>query len=319
MLTVVVGLGSALIFGAADFLGGLAAKRLGAILTTGLAAAVGIGVFTLIGFVVPGRWSWEAVGYGALSGVFGAAAIGLLYACLAIGPMSILSPLTALVSAVTPLVVAVAYGDVIGMLGWIGLGVGLVAIVFVGFVPEKGAVRPSTRGILMAIGSGIAIGAFLIVMDLAPDDSGIVPMLANRTTNAAIMLTIAAVIAIVAGVRRSRAASLPSGDPSSPLRPLSEPSSPLRPLSEPQASRRGGALRTGIWLVVACGVVDAIANGGLLWGVRIGDLSVMAVLTALYPIGTIVLARVVLKERIAPIQYVGLVLAIAASALLALD
>ena len=367
MLTVVVGLGSALIFGAADFLGGLAAKRLGAILATGLAAAVGIGVFTILGSVVPGRWSWEAVGYGALSGVCGAAAIGLLYACLAIGPMSILSPLTALVSAVVPLIVAVGYGESIGLLGWIGLGVGLIAIVFVGFVPEKGAVRPSTRGILMAIGSGIAIGAFLIVMDLAPDDSGIVPMLANRTANAAIMLTIAAVIAIVAAARRARARvgaldpltgtpvgpgsadsrgsqseptldSRPLSEPASardPLdepapvraslrepaldsRPLSEPAPPRGSLSEPQASRRA-ALRTGIWLVVACGIVDAIANGGLLWGVRIGDLSVMAVLTALYPIGTIVLARLVLKERIAPIQYLGLALAIAASALLALD
>ena len=116
MLTVIVGLGSALIFGAADFLGGLASKRVGAILTTGLAATVGIGVFALIGFAVPGRWSWEAIGYGALSGVFGAVAIGLLYACLAIGPMSILSPLTALVSAVTPLIVAVGYGESIAEL-----------------------------------------------------------------------------------------------------------------------------------------------------------------------------------------------------------
>lgn len=296
MLTVVVGLTSALVFGAADFLGGLATKRLGAVLATGLAAAVGLGVFTILGFFIPGRWSWEAIGYGALSGVCGAAAIGLLYACLAIGPMSILSPLTALVSAVVPLVVAVGLGDTIGALGWAGLGVGLVAIVFVGFVPEKGAVRPSAKGIVMAVGSGLAIGAFLIVMDLAPDDSGIVPMLANRATNASIMLTIAAVIAFVAAGRRARADAL--GTP---------------------PRRAAGSLRTGLWLVVACGIVDAIANGGLLWGVRIGDLSVMAVLTALYPIGTILLARIVLKERIAPIQYVGLVLAIAASAMLALD
>lgn len=293
MLTVVVGLSSALVFGAADFLGGLAAKRLGAILATGLAATVGIVVFMLLGLAIPGRWSWEAIGYGALSGVFGAAAIGLLYACLAIGPMSILSPLTALVSAVVPLVVAVGGGETIGVLGWIGLAVGLVAIVFVGFVPEKGAVRPSARGILMAVGSGVAIGAFLIVMDRAPDDSGIVPMIANRATNATIMLSIAAVIAIAAAVRRSRTPDA------------------LRPPNR----LRGGA----IWLVIGCGVIDAVANGGLLWGVRIGELSVMAVLTALYPIGTIILARVVLRERIAPIQYAGLALAIAASAMLALD
>jgi len=314
VLTVVVGFGSAMVFGAADFLGGLAAKRLGSILATGLAAAVGIAVFILIGLAVPGRWSWEAIAFGALSGVCGAVAIALLYACLAIGPMSILSPLTALVSAVVPLIVAVGYGEAIGTLGWVGLGVGLLAIVFVGFVPEKGAVRPSTRGILMAVGSGMAIGAFLIVLDLAPDDSGVLPMIANRTTNAAIMLTIAAVIAVVAGVRRTRVRVAAAPDP---LAGTPEPAADGAP-SAPRASRSAG-LRIGIWLAVACGVVDAIANGGVLWGVRIGELSIMAVLTALYPIGTIVLARLVLKERIAPIQYVGLVLAMAASALLALD
>jgi len=295
MLTVVVGFTSAIVFGTADFLGGLAAKRIGSVLATGLAAAVGIAVFLLLALVVPGQWSWEAIGYGALSGVCGAVAIGLLYACLAIGPMSILSPLTALVSAVVPLIVAVTLGDVIGVLGWIGLGVGLVAVVLVGFVPERGAVRPSVRGIVMAIGSGIAIGAFLIVIDLAPDDSGVVPMIANRTANAAIMLTIAAIIAIVLARRRA------GGDA----------------LAAPR--RAPGVLRAGLLLAVVCGVVDAIANGGLLWGVRIGDLSVMAVLTALYPIGTILLARIVLKERIAPVQYAGLALAIVASAMLALD
>ncbi len=295
MLAVVVGLGSALVFGTADFLGGLSAKRLCAVLATGIAAAAGIAVAVLLGLLIPGRWSWEAVGYGALSGVLGAIAIGLLYACLAIGPMSILSPLTALVSAIVPLGVAIATGDRIGLLGWLGLAAGLVAVVFVGFVPEKGVVRPSVRGLVMAIGSGIAIGGFLIVIDRAPDDSGLIPIIANRTTNAAIMLSLAGVLALIAAARRRSGAD-------------------VRP-----AGRAPGVLRAGLWLAVACGVIDAIANGGLLWGVRIGELSVMAVLTALYPIGTIVLARIVLKERIAPIQYVGLALAIAASALLALD
>jgi drug/metabolite transporter (DMT)-like permease len=56
----------------------------------------------------------------------------------------------------------------------------------------------------------------------------------------------------------------------------------------------------------------------LLIGIRIGDLTVMSVLTAMYPAGTILLAAVVLKERIAPVQWVGLALALVAAALLAL-
>ncbi|HEY3407276.1 MAG TPA: EamA family transporter, partial [Propionicimonas sp.] len=52
-------------------------------------------------------------------------------------------------------------------------------------------------------------------------------------------------------------------------------------------------------------------------GVRLGDLSVIGVLTALYPAGTILLAATVLKERIAPVQWAGLALALVATSLLA--
>jgi drug/metabolite transporter (DMT)-like permease len=43
----------------------------------------------------------------------------------------------------------------------------------------------------------------------------------------------------------------------------------------------------------------------------------MSVLTALYPAGTIILAAIVLKERIAPVQWAGLVLALVATGMLA--
>ena len=222
---------------------------------------------------------------GALSGVAGAVAIGLLYACLAIGPMSILSPLTAVVSAIVPLTVGLARGERLGPVGYVALGIALVAVVLVGFVPEKGAVRPSLKGILMAIGSGIAIGAFLIIIDATPDESGIVPLILNRATNAAVMFAVLGVVTVVA-LRRGVGGS--------------------------------AIVRRGIQLAIACGVVDVVANVGLLVGVRIGELSIMSVLTAMYPAGTIILAAVVLKERIAPVQYVGLALAIAAGAMLAL-
>jgi drug/metabolite transporter (DMT)-like permease len=63
--------------------------------------------------------------------------------------------------------------------------------------------------------------------------------------------------------------------------------------------------------------VDAVANVLLLVGIRIGDLSVISVLTAMYPAGTIILAAVVLRERIAPVQWVGLILALIAAGMLA--
>lgn len=289
MLTVVVGLSSALVFGAADFLGGLAAKRMSAVLATAIAALAGLVVALVVLPFLGGVWSPQAVLLGALSGVAGAIAIGLLYASLAIGPMSILSPLTAVVSAIVPLTVGLIAGERLGVIGYIALALALVAIVLVGFVPEKGAVRPSLKGVLMAVGSGIAIGAFLIIIDATPDDSGILPLVFNRATNSTIMFAIIGIIALI-GYRRRRG------------------------LPDPNR----GAWRAGLRFAIACGAIDVIANAGLLLGVRLGELSVMAVLTALYPAGTIILAAIVLKERIAPVQYVGLALAIVAGGMLAL-
>ena len=78
------------------------------------------------------------------------------------------------------------------------------------------------------------------------------------------------------------------------------------------------ATATGVRLAIACGVVDVTANGLLLIGIRAGDLSVAAVLGAMYPAGTILLAALVLKERIAPVQWAGLALALVAAGMLAL-
>ncbi|WP_240034803.1 EamA family transporter [Glaciihabitans arcticus] len=128
------------------------------------------------------------------------------------------------------------------------------------------------------------IGAFLILIDQTPDDSGLVPLIANRAVSG-LILTLAV------GVLWLRARKRTPGARPDPITLL---------------------------LAIACGVVDAVANTGLLLGLRLGDLTVMSVLTALYPAGTIILAAIVLKERIAPVQVIGLVLALAAAAMLAL-
>ena len=297
MLTVVVGLVSALVYGAADFLGGSASRRISPVRVTAVAAVTGLVVLLAALPFVGGTWSREAVLLGALSGLTGAVAIGLLYACLAIGPMSILSPLTAVVSAVVPLTIGLAGGERLGPIGYVALALALVAVVLVGFVPEKGAVRPRLVGVAMAVGSGLAIGLFLVIIDQTPDDSGLVPLVLNRAASGAILFAAVGVLFIYGRSRRSRSDRIQTPD-------------------TPAPDTRGW--RPGLALAVLCGVVDAAANTGLLIGLRIGELSVMAVLTALYPAGTIILAAIVLKERIAPVQVAGLVLAVAAGAMLAL-
>ena len=330
MLTAVLSLTGALVYGTADFLGGLAAKRISAILTTAIGALSGLVALAAAFPLLGGEWRTDDVLWGLVSGVIGAVAISLLYASLAIGPMSILSPLTALVSAVVPMAWGLLVGaERLAAVGYWALGVALVAVVLVGFVPERGAVRPSLRGILMALGSGTAIGAFYVTISQTSDESGVVPLLANRAVNAAMMFAALGVLALVAVARHRRAASV-AGEwaprraapsivgvvPPSPGASLSRPGSracPPRTVVRPAASD----LATGIRLAIACGVVDVTANVLLLLGIRAGDLAIAAVLGAMYPAGTILLAAVVLGERIAPVQWVGLVLALAAAGMLA--
>ncbi|MGZ0213089.1 MAG: EamA family transporter [Actinomycetales bacterium] len=290
MFTVFLGLSSALTFGAADFFGGIAAKRISPILATAVGALAGLVVLLFIFPFVTNVWSTEAVLYGILAGVNSAVAIGLLYACLAIGPMSILSPVTAVMSALVPVTVGLLRGESLGTFGFVAIPVALIAVVLVGFVPEKDAVRPSLKALLMAVGAGSAIGLFFVILDAAPDDSGIIPVVGNRVVNALLMFTLFFVMAALA--KRKRAgASAPARHP---------------------------AWRRGIYFAMVGGTLDVIANMAIITGVRTGDLSVIAVLTALYPAGTVLLAAIVLRERIAPVQYVGIALGIAASILLVL-
>jgi drug/metabolite transporter (DMT)-like permease len=302
MGSALLGLFGAFVYGSADFLGGVAARRIGPLRTTAVGAAAGLILLLLALPVVGGMWSAAALGWGALSGLAGAVAIALLYACLAIGPMSILSPLTALVSALVPVTWGLVGGDRFEPIGYLALGLALVAVVLVGFVPEKNAVRPRTRALLMAVGAGAMIGVFLILLDHTPDDSGVVPLIANRITNAAVMWTVVAIVVVRA---RSRVAVAAARGPVAAL------AAPLR--GGMRLESRGVAIASG------GGALDATANLLILIALRLGDLTTVSVLTALYPAGTVLLAAIVLRERVAPVQWGGLALAIVAAALLAVN
>ena len=317
MLTVLVGLSGALIFGAADFLGGMASRKISSVRVTAIAAAVGLVLLLAAHPLFGGEWSPEALLFGGLSGVTGAGAIVLLYACLAIGPMSILSPLTAVVSAIVPMTVGLIRGERLELLGYTALGLALVAVVLVGFVPEQDAVRSSAKAIAMATGSGVLIGAFLILIDLAPADSGLTPLIANRAVNATIMFTVIAIISLVALGRRS-AVTVPAATAAAAAPATIERPAPVEgPESMVAQTHSPHPWLAGLKLAIFCGILDAVANGLLLLGLRLGELTVISVLTAMYSASTIILAALFLRERMKPLQIFGLALALASAAMLA--
>jgi drug/metabolite transporter (DMT)-like permease len=318
MLSAGLALFGAVVYGAADFFGGLAAKRLRSIVVTAASAASGLVFLTLLLPVVGGEWAPADVAWGAVAGAFGVIAIALLYACLAIGPMSILSPLTAVVSAIAPMLWGLfVNGETLSAIGYLGLGVALVAVVLVGFIPGERVVRPSARGLIMAVGAGIAIGAFLIAIDQTSSESGLVPLVVTRATNMAITAIIIGALVIRALSTGRRAASVL--DVSGVV--IGATPSGHADLEHAGVSSGAGvpASRNRAWLLaIICGVVDAAANAIMLLALRIGDLSIVSALTALYPAGTIILAAVVLKERVGAVQWAGLALALIAGGMLAL-
>jgi drug/metabolite transporter (DMT)-like permease len=319
VLPAVLSLAGAIVYGSADFLGGLAAKRLRSIVVTAVAAATGLVLLLAAYPLIGGAWLPADIGWGVVSGITGAIAIVLLYACLAIGPMSILSPLTAVVSAIAPIFWGLlVQGETLAWIGYAGLGVALLAVVLVGFIPGEAVVRPSIRGLLLATGAGLSIGAFLIVIAQTSDESGLVPLIVNRTVSAIITSAIVAVLAITAlrkglpassvfAAAGARIGATPTGH--ADLEHAEE-----HPATLAHSSPRGRAW----WLAAACGGLDATANVVMVAALRIGDLAIVSALTAMYPAGTILLAAIVLRERIAFIQWIGLALALTAGVMLAL-
>ncbi|MBW9095498.1 EamA family transporter [Microbacterium jejuense] len=317
MLSAALALFGALVYGSADFLGGLAAKRLRSLVVTAVAALSGLIALAVAQPLLGGAGSGADIAWGVLGGVVSVVAIALLYACLALGPMSILSPLTAVVSAVAPMLWGLLVdGEALAPIGYAGLAVALVAVVLVGFIPGERIVRPSARGLAMAAGAGLAIGAFLIIIDQTSPASGLAPLVASRATSGVITFAVVGVL-VLAAVRRGAAARS--------VLHVSEPSLGATPSGRADLEHTASGAVTVVpsagrawWLAAFCGVADAAANALMLLALREGDLAVVSALTALYPAGTILLAALVLRERVAAIQWLGLGLALVAGGMLAL-
>jgi drug/metabolite transporter (DMT)-like permease len=318
MISAALALVGAFAYGSADFLGGLAARRLRSLVVTALAAFSGLIAYLIVQLALPGEWLLAVMLWGLLGGVFGVVALMLLYACLAIGPMSILSPLTAVISAIAPMTWGLLIdGETLPPLGYAGLAVALVAVVLVGFIPGESVVRPSLRGVIMAVGSGLAIGGFLIVIDQTSPESGFVPLIVGRGTSTVITGAVVLALVVIA-VKRGGAASdalnatpIALGGAPSGHADLEHATGTVQ-LSWPLTRQRA------LLLALGCGVLDAVANALILTALRTGDLSVVSALTALYPAGTILLAALVLRERVAGVQWLGLALALTAGGMLAL-
>src|SRR4051794_37181608 len=181
-------LASSLAYGAADYLGGVAARGAHVLRVVVIAAPASLLVELLLWPVVGATFVPGAVAWGAASGLASAAAFALLYRTLAIGPMSVLSPITALVSAALPVTVGGIEGEQLSGLAVGGMALALVAIVLVSSGAGTRGLRPSRTALILAFGAGSAIALQLICLDQAPGGSGVAPLIVGRAVSSAVVL-----------------------------------------------------------------------------------------------------------------------------------
>lgn len=278
-LAALFALSAAVAYGVGDFLGGVAARRLPATAVVLWSHVVGLALLAATAPLVGGDLTTEALAVGAVAGVLGAAGITLFYRSLAVGTMSVVAPVAALLSAAVPVVVGLGSGDRPSTPAIGGIALALAAIVLVSREAPHVAAASSRRAqaLGLALVSGLAFGLFFVALDHAGDSAGIWPLVGARLASVGLFS--------ILGAARLTSTTFPRGV--------------------------AGA-------AVACGALDAVANVLYVVALSHGLLSVVSVLTALYPASTVLLARYILGEHLSPVQRVGLGVAIAAAMLIAI-
>lgn len=266
MVAIVLSLISALSYGISDFLGGIFAKRASA-WQVAVVGQTSSGFFTLIAAMFAGgtpRGSdWL---YGALAGLGGGFGVAFLYRGLSNARMSVVAPLSAIGTALLPVVVGLAQGDRPSLLAVLGVACAFPAIVLISRVVDD---DPAHRGgVVDGVLAGLGFGMLFVFLGQVGDDAGLLPLALTQATSV-VSIAITATLLREAWVPRERSA----------------------------------------WNAVVMGPLGAIATGSFLYATHYGLLSIVSVISSLYPASTVLLAAVILRERIHGWQGVGLVFA----------
>ncbi len=264
---------SALAYGSSDFAAGLASRRFSAGPVTGMAQALGAITAAVAVILFPGSGPASgAIAWGAVSGLGSAVGTLALYHGLAVARMSVVATLSAVLTAVVPVIVGIALGNHLRIAEIAGIVIALPAIAMVSWQPHAAERRPDRAGPLYGLLAGLGFALLFIALDRAGTRSGAWPLLPGQMISLVIIGPFA--------YRGLRSAGRPT--------------------------------RAAATLTVVAGLLSGTANLLFLAATGHGQLSIVAVITALYPAVTVLLARAVLREHWSRAQALGLPIAAAA-------
>jgi drug/metabolite transporter (DMT)-like permease len=282
-MEILLALAAAVSYGVSDFAGGVLTRRAHVFVVFLLSQLVSFALLLVVVALWADAVSWPGVGWGAAAGLAGVVGTSLLYQGLAIGRMSVVAPITGVLGAGLPVLFGLAVGERPGPAALAGIVLGLVAVVVVTRAPDAPAApdRPGGAGSRQAVLSAFGGGLGFGLFYILLERS---PLDSGLWPLLGTRISLVGVLGLLVAARRL----------------------PLRP-----PAGMGSSL-------VGLGVVNTAADLLFLLATRRGLLSLVAVITSMYPAVTVALAGLVLRERIAGRQAAGLAIAAVSVGLIAL-
>jgi drug/metabolite transporter (DMT)-like permease len=280
-------LATSLMWGLADFGGGLLTRRTPALTVVVVSQIIAV---TVLGAIVVATGGWSEAGpqlwFAAAAGVVGPAAMLCFYRALALGPMGVVSPLGALGGVMVPLAVAIVLGERPGLLQLAGIVVAVAGVVLAGG-PQTGGAPVQRQTLLLTLVAALGFGSVMaLIAEASSTLTGLfLALFVQRVCNVAVGGS-----ALLISVRRG-APALPEGG--------------LR------------VVAASLPALAFVGLADVAANGTYNLAAHHGPVTIAAVLASLYPVVTALAARGLLGERLRAVQATGAGLALVGSVLLA--
>ena len=269
----------ALAYGSGDFLGGISAKRLPTVTVLLVSQSFGLAVaLVLVVALRDARPDAHVFVLSAAAGVVAVVALGLLFRGLALGRMSIVAPLSAIGGGVLPVAWGLLRGERPSALALAGVGVALIAAAIVGRGAEHDPAATISPRLELALGAGAGLGFGVVFILFAESSSGSGMWPVLIARCASVPVLAIAAVVLGHSPRIARADLAP---------------------------------------VAGAGLCDVGANALVVLAVRRGFLSLVAPVASLYPATTVVLARLVLHERIGRQRAGALALGLVGLALIA--